>query len=487
MGLARRPASFLDVVHDEIYANLASPYRALLAHAGCELGDIESMVRREGLDGTLRSLFRAGVYLTIDELKGTSPVRRGSLSFTATPAAFRNTRSAAHLAISSGGSTGPVRGHLLDLEALGELAVSYGLAYEAHGIEAASFGLWETVGPVATASMLYHARYFGRPPSHWFRLGGAASDARLELSSKILRWVGRPLGRRFPPPEEAHLGDPTPILRWMSDELRAGRHPTLRAFPTSAMTLAQRAREHGIDLTGARVLVAGEPLTKARFGAIRDSGLGVISLYGASECGAIGLSCVTPQQIDEVHVFDDLHAIFQLDEADETARLPVGALLMTSLRRSARLILLNVSLGDAAERVERDCRCGLASIGWNTRLHAIHSFEKLNSAGMTFRASDMTRVLEEVLPRRFGGTGRDYQLAEVEDEAGRPRVILRIHPDVGAVDEDEACGVLLDTMGSASDVSALMAGVWRDAGVVIVRREAPEATARGKVLHFQRR
>src|SRR5262249_53153392 len=75
---ARREADFLDLMARTVYADSGSPYHRLLGLAGCELGDLERLVRMEGVEGALQVLFRAGVYLTIDEFKGRRAARRGS-------------------------------------------------------------------------------------------------------------------------------------------------------------------------------------------------------------------------------------------------------------------------------------------------------------------------------------------------------------------------------------------------------------------------
>src|SRR5262249_59445991 len=66
----RRDGDFLALVHRAISAHPDSPYRMLLEAAGCEAGDIAGLVRRDGVEGTLHALYRAGVYLTVDEFKG---------------------------------------------------------------------------------------------------------------------------------------------------------------------------------------------------------------------------------------------------------------------------------------------------------------------------------------------------------------------------------------------------------------------------------
>lgn len=105
--LERREADFLALVHRGVYENPASPCRRLLAHAGCQPGDLAQLVRAEGVEGALRTLLRAGVYLTVDELKGRCPIVRGSMSFVASPASFRNPGARADILTTSGGSRGP--------------------------------------------------------------------------------------------------------------------------------------------------------------------------------------------------------------------------------------------------------------------------------------------------------------------------------------------------------------------------------------------
>ena len=63
--LARRAADFLDLARRAVYAHPGSPYRLLLKHAGCEYGDLERLVRTQGLEETLNVLFRQGVFLTV--------------------------------------------------------------------------------------------------------------------------------------------------------------------------------------------------------------------------------------------------------------------------------------------------------------------------------------------------------------------------------------------------------------------------------------
>ncbi len=62
--LRNRGKNFLSLVQKGIYQNPKSPYLKLLQIAGCEFGDIESLVNKEGIEATLQKLLAEGVYLS---------------------------------------------------------------------------------------------------------------------------------------------------------------------------------------------------------------------------------------------------------------------------------------------------------------------------------------------------------------------------------------------------------------------------------------
>lgn len=105
--LERRAADFLGLAQRAIYGNPQSPYRQLLALAGCEYGDLERMVGQDGLEEALRRLYRAGVYLTVDEFKGRRPVIRGHTTIAADAGLLRNPDAAPHVPTQTGASRGP--------------------------------------------------------------------------------------------------------------------------------------------------------------------------------------------------------------------------------------------------------------------------------------------------------------------------------------------------------------------------------------------
>ena len=76
---------------------------------------------------------------------------------------------------------------------------------------------------------------------------------------------------------------------------------------------------------------------------------------------------------------------------------------------------------------------------------------------MTFLDVDVIRVLDEVLPGRFGGGPTDYQLIEEETEDGRPRVRLLVHPRVGEPSTSTpSADAFLTAIGRQSEGERLM-------------------------------
>ena len=187
---------------------------------------------------------------------------------------------------------------------------------------------------------------------------------------------------------------------------------------------------------------------------------------------------------DDVHFLTDLHALIQAGEGGARPGLPPTAFLVTSLRTTAPLVLLNAGLGDQGVVAERGCGCPLERVGWTRHLHTIRSYEKLTAGGMTFLDADVIRVLEEVLPARFGGAPTDYQLMEDHADGGRPRVRLLVHPAVGPLDHAAVIRGVPGRITAGRGLRADHGQVWRDAGLLRVERRAPFATASGKILHL---
>lgn len=217
---------------------------------------------------------------------------------------------------------------------------------------------------------------------------------------------------------------------------------------------------------------------------IREAGARAIARYGTVEAGGIAEGCLAPVEADDLHLFHDLYALIQAGGEGVHAALPRDALLISCVRPTSPLLLLNVSLGDQAVVEARACGCPLEQLGWATHLHTIRSHEKLTAGGMTFLDVDVVRVLEENLPARFGGGPTDYQLVETEADDGRPRLKLLVHPAIGPLDEREVADAFLRGIAATSDAGRMMGRLWQESGWLEVERSVPRVTGAGKILHL---
>jgi hypothetical protein len=483
----RRETDLLALAARAIYPFPTHPYRRLLRAAGCEYGDLETLVRRHGVDDALRTLVRAGVYLSIDEFKGRRPVTRGGLSLHVDLATLRNPAAQGAVPARSSGSVGAATTADVDLEFVRDLAVNQCLVLHARGGTAWRHALWHVPGSAALKRVLW-LTVAGSPPERWFSpldLATTALHPRYRWSIRGLRWVSRAVGIALPGVTHAPPQDPTPLLRWMREVLAAGEVPHVATYASGAVRLADAAIAAGIDLRGAQLTISGEPTTRARLAAVRRSGATAVPQYGASEAGGtIGHGCLAPTEADDLHLFHDLRAVIQPGDELAGSGVSPATLLLTSLRPRAPFVLLNVSLGDRAVLARRACGCPLGDLGWTTHLHTIRSDEKLTAGGMNFFDGDLVHVLEDVLPARFGGGPTDYQLIEDEVEGGHRALRLVVDPSVGPLDERAVSEAFLGAIGRARGAGRVTELLWRDAGILRVERRPPVASTGGKIIHL---
>jgi hypothetical protein len=441
-------------------------------------------VARDGVEGALETLLRHGVYLTVDEFKGRRPVVRGSTTFRVDPVSLQNLNQGNVRALTSG-SRGPRTSVAIDLHAIRDWAVNVRFEFEARGAHAWAVARWTIPGGEAVAGILSFYTGSGVPLARWFSPVDPSSPdlhPRYRWSARLLRWGSRLGGVPVPQPQYVPLEDPGPIVRWLAETLRRGATPFLIVYVSSAVRLARAALAAGVDLKGTHVVGTGEPVTASRRATVRRAGIEIAARYASMEIGPIASGCLTPSAPDDVHVFHDLLALVQ-PPGDESSARP---LFVSTLRPSAPFTMLNVSLGDQAVLASRPCGCLLGKVGWRTHLQGIRSFEKLTAGGMSFLDTDIIRVLEDVLPARFGGAPTDYQLVEDEEADGRPRLRLFIHPALGPVDPQEASATFLDAIGAGVGPERVMGLAWRGAGLPRVERRPPLATGSGKILHLHR-
>ena len=485
--LERREEDFLTFVRQGIYDRSRNPLRTLLRCVGCEYGDLARLVRGEGVEGALLMLFRRGVYLTVDEFKGRQPVRRGSTTFTVNPGQLRNPLTSVHFVKQSGGSRGKGIQVGLGLASVRDRAVNLALFLAARGGLGWRHALWGVPGR-SSIHILLRFTAGGAVPIRWFSQvdpAAAGLHPRYRWSVRVMRWGSLVGGVPLPSPEYVSLEDPLPIARWMAETLRSGSTPHLFTFVSSAVRLCRVAGRAGIELDGAKLWVTGEPVTAERLAVIRAVGAEPTPQYGASESGSpIGYGCLRAAFPDDLHLLQDLHAMIQPGPDGPASGLPPLALLISSLSSTAPFTLLNVSLGDQAVMERRRCGCPLETLGWTAHLHALRSFEKLTAGGVVFLDAEVIRVLEEVLPSRFGGGPTDYQLVEDEAQDGQPRLRLLVHPSVGPLSPAEVADAFLAAVSAGSGAERVVGHVWRDGKFLRVERRPPLAMASGKILHL---
>jgi hypothetical protein len=244
--------------------------------------------------------------------------------------------------------------------------------------------------------------------------------------------------------------------------------------------VCEAARTEGLDISGTAFRVGGEPYTRARDEVVGSAGCTAYPLLQQNEVGRIGITCTARSAPDEVHLLTDKLAIIQREVQARTRRVE-NALVLTTVWPYSPKLLLNVESDDTAIVERGPCGCPLGDLGLTTRLHTIRSWEKLTTEGMTFTPAITVRLVEEVLPRRFGGGPTDYQL--VEDRSGPiSKVAIVVSPRVGPLEPDDVREVALQALGEDGTGATLMANSWREAGLPHIERREPYATGRPKLL-----
>jgi hypothetical protein len=149
--------------------------------------------------------------------------------------------------------------------------------------------------------------------------------------------------------------------------------------------------------------------------------------------------------------------------------------------------MLNVESDDYGLIESRPCGCLLESYGFTEHLRHIRSFRKLTGEGVTLVPGDMIRILEEVLPARFGGSPLDYQLLEEEDENGFTRLSLLVSPEIEIAEEAAVTEVVLDALAQGGVSAVLAQATWSQADTLRVKRMNPVLTSRGKLMPLHSR
>jgi hypothetical protein len=271
------------------------------------------------------------------------------------------------------------------------------------------------------------------------------------------------------------------IARWLANWRAAGRPAQLDTNASSGVRICLAALDHGLDISGSFLRLGGEPYTPAKAAVIHRAGCRAVAHYSTTELGRVGLACAAAEHVDEVHLLEDKFAFLQRpvpESANETA------LTITTLLPSLSKIMLNVDSGDCGEIRRRDCGCPVGALGLDLHAWNLCSYDKITSEGLSYLRAELTHLVEDVLPGRFGGNPSHYQLVEIEDN-GMPFVEIIVSPRVGPVDNSAVLGLVYNWLEQRPG-ERLMADFWRDANTLRVVRRAPYATAAAKVLALHR-
>jgi hypothetical protein len=495
--MAEREKNFLQLVERAVFGYSRSPYLPLLRLARVELDDIRDMVRARGVEPTLLALRAAGVYITFEEFKGGKPVVRHGQSVPLMTGNFDNPSLRQYYETETGGTTGAGKRVSVDVGHLAQTAVYHALAYRAYGIFDLPMAVWQGMLPDATGiSQILSCLRMGKVPDKWFlpivgrelnRNFGAALKSR--LGTQLIIAVARASGRRVPWPEPPGANQAATVARWAAEMVKARGGCYIGASASRALRACLAAEEMGLDLTGTIFSGGGEPLTPAKMRGIARVGGRCFPTYFFTELGPVGMSCAAPADSNDQHLFEDTVALIQHPEQVPGADIMVDAFHFTTLLPSAPKILLNVESDDYGVVETRSCGCPFEALGFKRHLRHIRSFHKLTGEGVTLVGGEMLRILEDVLPAKFGGSPLDYQLVEEEDEQGLTRLNLFVSPKLRIDDEAAIIETIEDELGRGTLGANMGRALWSRAHTLRIKRSEPILTGRGKLmpLHLARR
>lgn len=482
--LETREARFLELAERAIFDHPTSPYLPLLAHAGCELGDLRALVQGRGLEGALAELRASGVYVSFDEIKGRLPITRGGRELRAGRHSFDNPFLVRRYVGESGGSTGTATRIPYDLTSLLTRVPDYMLGCAAHGVLDAPLGLWRFGLPsLVGVNNALRSVVTGNPVRRWFTPEGEGDlrpALRFRAATAFVVRASRLLGQPIPVPEPVPIECAGVVARWAAETARDEGACLVRASVSMALRIALAAAEDGVDLGGVTLMGGSEPVTATKLRSIEASGARHVPTYSFTEGGSVGMGCADPLEEGDVHFFSDLLALIQHPVRVPGTELDVAAFCFTTLNPASPQILLNVEIDDYGVVEQRACGCPLEEAGFRTHLRRIRSYRKLTGEGVTLVGSDMIRILEEVLPATFGGGPHHYQLHEREDGDGFTRLVLVVDPEVALPSEEAARRVVLESLARGSGMEDFARSLWQMAGSLRVERRATEWTARGK-------
>jgi hypothetical protein len=489
----RREGNFLNLMKKGAFEYEKSPYHMLLGPKKIQYADLKGWVERDGLESALDQLQQEGVYFTVEEYKGIKDVSRNGRTFRLAEKAFDNPFLSVAYEVRSGATRSAGTRIRIDFDYLVQRSHYDAFILHQHGVLNSPIANWFPIFPGAPGinSSLRFSR-IGNPPRKWFTQvdrNNLKVNWEKRLGTNYIIYMSRLLGVPLAKPEFVDLNNAYEVARWASSVL--GEYPNcmVYTFASSAVRVCMAAKEHGLNIAGTRFLVTGEPLTPQKRKEIEAGGGTAVPIYGISEAGVIAAGCSHRYpESDHCHTYKDTIAITNYRRHVPHCDIDVDSLLFTSILYESPKILLNVEMGDYGTLEKTVCSCGFGDLGFDHHLSNIRSFEKLTGEGVTFVNTDFIRIIEEVLPKRFGGESTDYQLIEVEGSNSLTHLDLLVSPRIGKIDEAAVAATFVQMLKSAEDSpeswSQSGTEMWSQANTVRVKREYPIPTRRAKILPF---
>lgn len=479
----QRDSFFLSQIRGAVYENQQSPYRCLLDWAGVEFGDLERMVRQDGVERTLEHLYDAGVHVTIDQFKGRAPILRNGLELQVSAKDFDNPVSIEHFSGTTSGSRGTPTRLAVDLRMVAQDAASHGVFLQSFGLVDSPLVLWrpQAPAPAGTKKVLMQSK-LGLPSFRWFSQNKitAWNNPKAFVFARWMIMESRRFGAPIPVPEYLPLAEAGRVAELLVDLAGRGTPGHVDTNVSSGLRVCLAAEEAGLNLDGSFFRLGGEPLTALKAERIQRLGATVACHYSISEVGHIGTACADAEAIDDVHLRTDKIALIERPVVTGSGEL--NAFFITTLIPGGAKMLLNVGNGDFGNCSKRKCGCPFGQLGFDIHLDGVRSYEKLSTEGMHFLGTELLVLVDEVLPRHFGGGPSDYQMAEVERTDGITEVQIRVHPRLSGIDERQCSEVVVDFMRTRAPENRMMVERLVEAGTLKVVRREPYSTSSGKVL-----
>ena len=476
---ATRSTQFLRLLRQSVFDQPSSPYFTLFKAAGCGYGDVAASLRTSDLETVLRQLKDAGVWVSFEEYKGRAPIVRGEVSCETSPNSFDNWMLSRGFHALTGGSSGAPARTIVDLDFLEARATYDHLMFAMLDLHEVPLALWYSKLP-ASVPLVQCLRYakIGHPPVQWFdmAIGGSFVPRRHRWALAAIMAASRFSKMPFPWPRAAPLADPVVILEWLRTTVAQHGRAAFQSTVSGILRIGQHATDRGQSLQGVQFLVGSEPLTDSRRRLIESSGARVYGRYHSSDVGTIGQQCGESSHAGDLHLASDTIALLQPPHAAGSS----APFYVTQLMDSCPRVLINVEIGDAGVVSTRQCGCLWGKLGFTTHLADVRSYRRSTAEGLSLPYTELTRIVEDVLPARFGGSVLHYQWAEEDMQDGMTRLQLRVDPQLGPLDVEVVRRAVLDALHERKNEHSFFAQMMDKAGTIQLVREPPRVSANGK-------